>query len=168
EGVGLDDVGAGAQVGFVDRLDDLGPRQLEQVAVALEALRMVLEALAAVVGLAELVALDHRAHRAVEDDDPFLEDLRQGGGARVRLALHSADCRKPLESTRPQGPRRQAASAARRPLWRDRENRGIRARAGRRLPSPRPRARAATSAARTESPAARGSRTSAGSGAALQ
>jgi hypothetical protein len=90
----------------VDRFDDPGPRQLEQVAVAFQALRMVLEALAAVVGLAQLVALDHRPHRPVEDDDAFLQDLRQGGGARVGQALHALDCRKPAESRRPQGERR--------------------------------------------------------------
>ncbi len=44
---------------------------------------MVLEALAAVLGLAELVALDHGAHRAVEDDDALL----QHGGQRARAGV---------------------------------------------------------------------------------
>ena len=43
---------------------------------------MVLEALAAVVGLGQLVALDHRAHRAVEDHDALLE---QPGSAWPRV-----------------------------------------------------------------------------------
>ena len=69
EGVGLDDVGAGGQVLAVDLADHVGPRQDQQVVVALQILRVILEALAAEVRLRQLVALDHRAHRAVEDED---------------------------------------------------------------------------------------------------
>ena len=36
---------------------------------------MVLEALAAIVGLVQLVALDHGAHRAVENDDALVEQF---------------------------------------------------------------------------------------------
>jgi hypothetical protein len=74
--------------------DHVGSGYLQQVVVALQALGMVLEALAAVVGLGQSMALDHRAHRAVEDDDPFLQDLRQGRGAGVGRCVHGLDCRK--------------------------------------------------------------------------
>ena len=69
ERVGLDDVGAGRQVLAVDAADDVGPRQDEHVAVALELARMAAEPLAAEVGLRQRVALDHRAHGAVEEQD---------------------------------------------------------------------------------------------------
>ena len=75
EGVGLDDVGAGVEVLAVDRGDDLGLRDREQVVVALEVAGPVGEALAAVAGLRGPVALDRRAHRSVDDQDP----LAQGG-----------------------------------------------------------------------------------------
>ena len=105
EGVGLDDVGAGGEVLLVDRGDHVGPGHLQQVVVALQALRMVLEALAAVVGLGQAMALDHRAHRAVEDDDPLLQDLRQGRGAGVGRGVHrpivgSACDRRSAQDTR--------------------------------------------------------------------
>ncbi len=43
----------------------------------------LLEAIAAEVGFGQLVALDHRAHRAVEEEDALLERAAQrrlGGG----------------------------------------------------------------------------------------
>ena len=73
ERVGLDDVGAGGEVLAVDLADDVGPRQDQQVVVAAQILRVVLEPLAAEIGLGGLVALDHRPHRAVEDEDALRE-----------------------------------------------------------------------------------------------
>jgi hypothetical protein len=77
EGVGLDDVGAGVEVRVVDGADDIGARQGQQIAVALELLGMRREALAAEVGLAELVRLDLRAHGAVDDEDALAQDPAQ-------------------------------------------------------------------------------------------
>ena len=77
ERVGADDVGAGLEIGIVDRANDVGPRQHQEVVVALEVVRMAGEAGAAIVGLAEPVALDHRAHRAVQDQDALLEQMRR-------------------------------------------------------------------------------------------
>ena len=62
---------------MVDLADHVGPRQDQDVVVALQILRMILEALAAEVGLGQLVALDHRPHRAVEDEDPLGEQGAQ-------------------------------------------------------------------------------------------
>ena len=42
---------------------------------------MVGKARAAVVGLLQLVPLDHRAHRAVEDQDALLQEGGEFGGA---------------------------------------------------------------------------------------
>jgi hypothetical protein len=78
KGVGLDDVGTRLQVFAVDALDDLGLGEHQQVVVALEVLVPVLEAFAAVVGFAQLVALDHGAHRTVEDQDALLQEFFDG------------------------------------------------------------------------------------------
>ncbi len=75
EGVRLDDVGAGLEVLVVDFADHVGTREHQHVAVALEIARVIPEPLAAEVGLGELVALNHRAHRAVEDQHALPEKL---------------------------------------------------------------------------------------------
>ena len=62
----------------MDLADDLGPGQRQQLVVTLDVMVQVLEALAAVGRLVELVALDHRAHRAVEDQDALGKSLAQG------------------------------------------------------------------------------------------
>jgi hypothetical protein len=79
EGVGLHQVSAGGQVLLVDAADDLGPREHQQLVVPLYVDRVVGEARAAEVRLGELVALDHRAHRAIEDQDAAGEQLAQAG-----------------------------------------------------------------------------------------
>ncbi len=53
----------------MDAADDVRPGQDEQVVVALQVAGLVGEALAAEVRLVQLVALDHGAHGAVEDQD---------------------------------------------------------------------------------------------------
>ncbi len=78
EGVGLEDVGAGVQVGLLDGLDDVRAAEQQQVVVALHVARPVCEALAAVVLFLQLVALDHGAHAAVEDQDALLQGFLQG------------------------------------------------------------------------------------------
>ena len=57
----------------MDLADDVRLRQNEQIVVSLEVVRMVAEAFSPVIGLTELVALDHRAHRAIEDQDARFE-----------------------------------------------------------------------------------------------
>ncbi len=91
EGVGLDDVGAGFQVLAVDLRDHVRPHQRQQFVVALQVLAMAGEALAAEIGLAQLVALDHRAHGAVQDQDALAQqagEIAAAGEAlgRVRQA----------------------------------------------------------------------------------
>ena len=61
----------------MDAANHVGPGQDEQVVRAAQVARVVLEALAAEGGLVELVALDHRAHRAVEDQDPLAHQSGQ-------------------------------------------------------------------------------------------
>jgi hypothetical protein len=59
----------------MDREDDVGLRDVEQVWIARNVAPVVAEALAAVGVLALHVALDQDAPGAVEDGDPPLEDL---------------------------------------------------------------------------------------------
>jgi hypothetical protein len=77
EAVGLDDVGARLQVGFVDSPDHVRPGQAEQVVVALEVLAVCGKAPAAVIGLDQLASLDHGAHGAVENKDALRDQLAQ-------------------------------------------------------------------------------------------
>jgi hypothetical protein len=80
ERVGLDDVGAGLEVLAMNRADDVRPREHEHVAVALQLARVRAQPRAVEVGLGEAAALDHRPHRAVEEEDPRGEETLKGGG----------------------------------------------------------------------------------------
>ena len=53
----------------------------------LSELGMVAEPLAAEVVFLELVGLDHRPHRAVEDEDPLGEDLLQAGAEAGSISI---------------------------------------------------------------------------------
>ena len=77
---------------LVGLLDDCGTREAEDVVGAPEITRMGRELHAAVSRLVEPVALDHRPHRAVEDEDAAIEQLTKFGGT-VRLC-HSILQRK--------------------------------------------------------------------------
>jgi len=88
ERVGLDHVRAGLKVFAVDRGDDLGLRDGEQVVVALHVARPVGEAFTAVSGLVGTVALDRRTHRTVENEDSFAQDGGELVG-RVRAQVDS-------------------------------------------------------------------------------
>jgi hypothetical protein len=72
--------------------DDLRLAQQQQVVVALEVVsalvavdmrgvEAVYEARAAIVGFLEAMALDHRAHGAVDDEDAFVQRGQQAGDA---------------------------------------------------------------------------------------
>ena len=69
----------------MDRADDIGLRQHQQIVVAFQVVRVRRELGPAIVGFTELVALDHRTHRAVEDQDALLE---QGGELGSTVGLH--------------------------------------------------------------------------------
>ena len=75
EGIGLDDVRARFQIFAVDGFDDFGLGQHQQIVVALEVAVPVGKTLAAIIRLGQLVALDHGAHRAVQDENALLQEL---------------------------------------------------------------------------------------------
>ena len=79
EGVGLDDVGAGAEIVEVDVAHRVGLRQDQKVVVALDVLLPVLEPLATEILFGEARALELRSHRAVEHEDAL------GGASRSAL-----------------------------------------------------------------------------------
>jgi hypothetical protein len=67
------DVGTGGQVATMDVQDHVRARQIEQIGIACDLLRVVEEALAAIVGGREAGALNHRPPGAVEHEDPLAE-----------------------------------------------------------------------------------------------
>ncbi len=69
ERVGLDAVDAGLEVRVVDGAHDVRPGDVEDLVAALVALEVVQR---------QVVRLQHRAHRAVGDDDALGERLREG------------------------------------------------------------------------------------------
>jgi hypothetical protein len=71
----------------VDAADDVRPGEHQQVVVALEIMRVIGEARAAVIGFLQPVALDHRAHGAVEDEQALLEQGREFGRT---IGLHES------------------------------------------------------------------------------
>ncbi len=77
EGAGFENVGVGFKIGAVDATDDLRSGQHQQVVVAFEVVRMILEPLAAIIRLLQVVTLDHRAHRTVEDEQALGEEGRK-------------------------------------------------------------------------------------------
>ena len=72
----------------MDVADHLRLGQAEQLIVALDVLVKIFEALAPVLSLGELEALDHGAHGAVEDDKALAQDLGQGLGPGVGRERH--------------------------------------------------------------------------------
>ena len=72
-GVGLDNVGACRQVLLVDFLDHVRLREHQQFVVAFYVVREIGEARAAILRLAQVVALDHGTHRAIENRDAAFE-----------------------------------------------------------------------------------------------
>ena len=70
--------------------------QHQQVVVALDVAGPSPEALAAIGSLVELVALDHRAHGAIEHDDALLEELAQRGDAAWRVLTLERSARRAL------------------------------------------------------------------------
>ena len=95
ERVRADDVGAGVEVLAVDAGDDLGLGQHQEVVLATQVAGMVGEALAAEVGLGQLVTLDERAHRAVEHQNSRTQKLGQAGVAVVSGTHLSVECSQP-------------------------------------------------------------------------
>ena len=85
EGAGLDDVGAGFEIGPVNAAHHVGAGEDQQVVVALEVFRMIGKARAAVVGLAKPVLLDHRTHGAIENQDALDEKTVEFGAT---IGLH--------------------------------------------------------------------------------
>ena len=70
ERIGLDDIGAGFEVLQIDRRDQVRLGNAQDVVATPQVARMSGELGAAKRLLVELVALDHRAHGAVENSSP--------------------------------------------------------------------------------------------------
>ena len=113
ESVGFDQVCTGGQVFFVDVADHVRPGQRQQLVVALYVPMEVFETVslairpavtrATVLRFGQFEALHHGAHRAVQDDDAFLQKggqgLSTGVGDRLSKGFHMIliveTCRSP-------------------------------------------------------------------------
>ena len=96
----------------MDVADDVGAGQAEEVVVAEERLRVGAggEVVAAKVVLAQLVTLDHGAHRAVEHQDAVGEEFVDGGSGHLvsRTSRQSARAEAPTPVQRGCWPSRRA------------------------------------------------------------
>ena len=92
EGIRLDDVGAGQQVLIVDVTHKIGSRQHQQIVVAAQVDRMIGETLSAKLSLGQPEALDHRPHRAVEQQNAPRQQFAQSclGGGRWGSVSHGS------------------------------------------------------------------------------
>jgi hypothetical protein len=88
ERVGLDDVRARLQVSAVDVLDHLGLGQDEDFRAVLQPDRVVREPAPSVILLGGLIPVDHRPHRAVEDDDAFRQDFLKARRCGANAFIH--------------------------------------------------------------------------------
>jgi hypothetical protein len=86
KGVGFDEVGAGLEVLRMNRGDVVRPCQYQQVAVALQVVRVIFEPAAAELGVGQLQALDHRAHCAIQHEDARREQIME---KRCRIVGHN-------------------------------------------------------------------------------
>ena len=91
EGVGLDDVGAGGEVGAVDLPDHVGPREVEHLGAVLLAAEVTLQV--------QVHGLDQAAHGAVAEQHPLAQQLdqrrhlrRPPGWARAWASRPAAAC----------------------------------------------------------------------------
>src|SRR5262249_3061246 len=82
-----ENIRAGFEVLAVNRRDELRPREHEEVVVPLDVAAVVAKALAAKRLFVELLALDHGAHRTVEQHDALFESLLQLRDAFLPLAF---------------------------------------------------------------------------------
>uniref|UniRef100_A0A0N4ZXP4 EF-hand domain-containing protein n=1 Tax=Parastrongyloides trichosuri TaxID=131310 RepID=A0A0N4ZXP4_PARTI len=79
EGVGLRNIGPGGVVDVVQISHDVGPRQDQQVVVALLRMVVVAETLAAEIFFRQIAALDHHAPTAVQHQNALFRRRVQGG-----------------------------------------------------------------------------------------
>ncbi len=75
EGIGLNDVGAGLEIIAVNFFNRRRASQLQQFEAAFQIAAFPIgEAIASIIGLGEIEALDHGPHGAIEEDDAFLKE----------------------------------------------------------------------------------------------
>src|SRR5207253_11307015 len=75
ERIRLNDVGAGFQILPVNLFHDLRLRETQQVEATAQLAPMAAEGRAAIIILVELVAVNGRTHRPIEDEDALREQL---------------------------------------------------------------------------------------------
>ncbi len=71
EGIGLDNVRAGGEIGVVDLANNLRLAEDQQVVIAFQVARPIGKAFAAEILLTQTIALDHGAHAPVQNQNAF-------------------------------------------------------------------------------------------------
>ena len=93
EGIRLDDVGAGFEIGAADLTDDVRLRQRQKIVVALELVTVIAETATAERRLVQRITLDHHAPGSVEDEDALARRLLQPRDARIAVETHETPFR---------------------------------------------------------------------------
>src|SRR5690606_17081921 len=73
EAVGFDNIGASFKISPVDISDNVGLGEAQQVVVATQVPVKISKAFAAIILLAQAVALDHRPHATIQDENALLQ-----------------------------------------------------------------------------------------------
>ena len=71
----------------MDLLNEIGLGNAQQIVASLQVVSMLQELRSAIPGLVQAIALDHRAHRAVDDDDTLAQEFFEL--AAVTHSVHS-------------------------------------------------------------------------------
>ena len=88
KGIGFNQITTGSQIAFMDIANDIGPRQAEQLVVALHIFGEIRKTLATVLRLIELEALDHRSHCAIQNGNPAFKNGWQRLRTRIGSRFH--------------------------------------------------------------------------------
>ena len=81
ERIRFENIRAGFKVLVVNRTNHRGPRQREQIVVTAQITFPIDKSLATIFRFRQSIALDHRAHRAVEHENALRQRALKGGGA---------------------------------------------------------------------------------------
>ena len=79
EGIGFQNVGTGFKVSALDLADHVWFGDAEQIVIARDIHVVISKARAAIIRLLQLVALDHGAHTAIQNQDALFDGVFEGG-----------------------------------------------------------------------------------------
>src|ERR1700730_7842305 len=99
ERIRLDDVRAGFEVLPLNGLHDMRLRDIQRIAVLAQVLRVLRERRASKGGFVKLLRLDHRAHGAIQNDDPLPQQILQRRNSCLSSIQRQSPSPKPVTET---------------------------------------------------------------------